>query len=134
VALADRNLVDADRLGSRCACALDLGAHVLHLQRLDRVPVELQLLGNITDRGLPAATADIERKAPGEVRIVRQEIQPFALHAVTGAARNAPHLELEHDTIAGARKVAHQPLPSVVPARLHSPAAIAGSFLCADQA
>src|SRR5450756_2670253 len=39
VTFADRNLVDADHLRTRRAHALELGFHVLHLQRLDRVPV-----------------------------------------------------------------------------------------------
>ena len=114
--------------GSRRAGALDLGAHVLHLQRLDRVPVELQLLGDIADRGLPAAAADIERKALGEVRIVRQKIQPLALHAAAIAARHAPHLELQNDAKAGARQVANPPHPPVVPALLDPPAAAANRF------
>src|SRR6202030_1317233 len=63
VALADRDLVDADRSRTRRAGTLELGPHVLLLQRLDRVPVELELPGDIADRCLPAAAADIERKA-----------------------------------------------------------------------
>src|SRR5258708_4549937 len=55
VALADRDLVDADRSGTRRAGTLELGPHVLLLQRLDRAPIELELLGDIPDRCLPAA-------------------------------------------------------------------------------
>ena len=40
VTLADRNLVDADHLRAGRARARELGFHVLHLQRLDRVPVQ----------------------------------------------------------------------------------------------
>jgi hypothetical protein len=74
VALADRDLVDAERAGTRRAGTLELGLHVLLLQRRDRVPVELELCGDIADRCLPAAAADIESKAFGEMRIVRQKI------------------------------------------------------------
>ena len=109
VALADCDLVDANCLGSLCAGALDLGAHVLHLQRLDRVPGELQFLGDIADRSLPAAAADIERKAPGEVRIVCQEIWPFALHGSACAARHATHVDLQDDAEPRARKIANTP-------------------------
>src|SRR5580704_5715810 len=59
VALADRDLVDDDRAGTRRARTFELSPHVLLLQRLDRVPVELELLGDIADRRLPAAAADI---------------------------------------------------------------------------
>ena len=49
VALADRDLVNADRARTRRTGTLKLGPHVLHLQRLDRVPVELEFLGHIAD-------------------------------------------------------------------------------------
>ena len=44
-----------------------------------------------------------KRKALGEARIVRQEIQPLALHAAAGAARHAPHFEFQDDTEPAAR-------------------------------
>src|SRR5450631_3205507 len=116
VALADRDLVDADRSRTRRAGTIELDPHVLLLQRLDRVPVELELLGHIADRRLPAAAADIERKAFGEVRIVRQKIQPFALHCATTAARHAPHFDFEKNPKSCARQVANLPHPPVVPA------------------
>src|SRR6202051_258378 len=116
VALADRDLVDADRAGTRRARTFELSPHVLLLQRLDRVPVELELLGDIADRGLPAAAADIKRKAFGEVRIVRQKIQPFALHGATMAARDAPHFEFQKNPKPGARQIANPAHPPVVPA------------------
>ena len=103
VALADRDFVDADRLGARRAGPRDLGPHVLHLQRLDRVPVELQFLGDIADRGLRAAAPDVEGKAFGEVRIVRQKIQPFALHGAATPARHAPHFEFQNNPQSGTR-------------------------------
>src|SRR6202158_1858735 len=93
VALADRDLVDADGSGPWRAGTLELGPHVLLLQRLDCFPVKLELFGDIADRCLSAAAADIERKAFGEVRIVRQKIQLFALHGAAVAERGAPHLE-----------------------------------------
>ena len=74
VALADRALVDADRSGTRRAGALELGLHVLLLERLDRVPVELEFFGNIADRCLLAAATHVESKAFGEMHIVRQKI------------------------------------------------------------
>jgi hypothetical protein len=46
VAVADRNLVDADGLGFWPARADKLCAQVLLLQRLDRIPIDVELLGN----------------------------------------------------------------------------------------
>src|SRR5271170_5909321 len=128
VALTDRNLIDADYPRSRRTGALDLGAHVLHLQNLDRVPIELQLLRDVPDRSLPTAAADIERKALSEARIVRQEIQPLALHGAARAARHAPHFEFQDNAEPGTRQVANPPHPPVVPARLHLTADVADGF------
>src|SRR5437879_8336370 len=128
VALADRDLVDADRSGTGRARTLELGPHVLFLQRLDRVPVEPELLGDIEDRCLPAAAADIECKAFGEVRTVRQKIQPFALHCATTAARHPTHFDFENNPKASARQIANRSYPPVVPAVSNPPAAAANCF------
>ena len=128
VALSDRDFVDADRSGTRRAGALDLGPHVLHLQRLDRVPVELQFLGDIADRGLSAAAPDIERKAFGEVRIIRQKIQPFAFHGAATPAHDAPHFEFQNNPKSCARQVANSTYPPIVPALLDPSATPADRF------
>jgi len=128
VALADRDLVNANHAGSRHAGTLDLGVHVPHLQRFDRVPDQLQFRSDFADRGLPAATADIERKASGEVWIVRQEIQPLALHCAAGAARQATYRELQDDAEPTARKVANPSLRLVVPTCPQAPTAAADGF------
>src|SRR3984893_5065399 len=126
VALADRDLVDADRSRTRRAGTLELGPHILQLQCLDRLPVELEFLGDIADRCLPAAAADMERKAFGEVRIVRQKIQPFALHGAAVATRDAPHFEFQTNPKPCARQIANLPHPPVVPA-VPAPAATAAN-------
>src|ERR1700676_3464205 len=128
VTFANRDLVDADRPGTRRAGTRELDPHVLLLQRLDRVPVELELLGDIADRGLPAAAADIERKAFGEVRIVRQKIQPFALHCATTTARHPPHFDFENNPKSCARQVANLSNPPVVPPLPDPPATAANRF------
>src|SRR5271165_695784 len=106
----------------------ELRPHILHLQRLDRVPVELEFLGDIADRGLPAAASDIKRKAFGEVRIVRQKIQPFALHGAAMTARDAPHFEFQNNPKPCARQVANLPHPPVVPPVPDLPATAANRF------
>src|SRR5258708_15682 len=107
---------------------LELGPHVLHLQCLDRLPVQLEFLGDIADRCLPAAAADIERKAFGEVRIVRQKVQPFALHGAAVAARDATHFEFENNPKSCARQVANLPHPPIVPAVVDPPTTAANRF------
>ena len=94
MALADRDLVDADYLGAGRARAGELRAHVLHLQCLHRIPVEIQLLRNVLDRRLPAATAYEIGKALGIERVVCQEIEPLALHMLTILALHTTHFDL----------------------------------------
>ena len=78
--------------------------------------------------GEAAAAADIERETFGEVRIVRQKIQPFALHGATTAARHAPHFELENNPKSCARQVANLSHPPIVPAVPGPPATAANRF------
>ena len=50
------------------------------------------------------------------MRIVRQKIQPFALHCATTAAPDAPHFELQNNPKSCARQVTNLSHPPVVPA------------------
>ena len=75
-----------------------------------------------------AAAADIERKAFGEVRVIRQKIQPLALHCATTAARHAPNFEFQNNPKSCARQVANLPNPPVVPAVPDPPATTANRF------
>ena len=54
--------------------------HVLLLQRLDRVPVQLQFVGDVLDRRLPAAPAYAMGKALGIEEVVPQIVELLALH------------------------------------------------------
>jgi hypothetical protein len=95
VALADRDLVDPDHLWAGPAHARELGIHVLHLQRLDRVPVQRQLLRHVRNRSLPTTAPDKICEALGVERIVRQKVEPLPLHLAAAAAIQAPHLQLQ---------------------------------------
>src|SRR5450756_1646870 len=128
VALADRDLVDADSLGSWRARAGELRAHVMHLQRLHRIPVEIQLLRNVLDRCLPAATADVIGKALGIERVVRHEVEALALHVPATLAPHAAYLDLQVDAHVAAGQIANTPRASVVPTRVDSIAAAANAF------
>src|SRR5271170_3925276 len=50
-ALSDRDLVNTNDSGPGLTSALDLLAHVLHLERLDGSPIEKMFLRHILDRG-----------------------------------------------------------------------------------
>jgi len=123
--LADRDLVDADRLGAPGAGALEPRTHVLFVELLDRVPVKAQLLGNILDRRQAGASPHVIRKAFGIERIVGQERQSLALHRstlTTLTATNPTNLDIEQNTKRSARQIPHLPPRSVVEAAMHRPA------------
>ena len=122
MALADRDLVDADRLRPRGAGALELRTHVLLVQLLDRVPVQAQFLGNVLDRRRATAPAHVIRKALGVERIVGQERQSLALHRATLAASNPTNLDVELNAERSARQIPHLPPRAVVEAAMHRPA------------
>jgi Adenylate and Guanylate cyclase catalytic domain len=59
VTLADRNLINADHLRTRPARSRKLGFHVLLVEGLDRVPVQLQIRRYVLDCRGSTAAADI---------------------------------------------------------------------------
>ena len=128
MALADRDLVDADHHPCRRSSLGQLSAHVLLVELLDRVPVQLQLFCNIADRRAAAAPADIKRKPLSVERIVRQEFQSLALHLAAMPAPDAPHLELQKYAQAAGRKIPNAPKLAIVPSGMLSPAYAATGF------
>src|SRR6266571_589041 len=115
VALAHRDLVDADHRRRRSSRLGQLGTHVLLVQLLHRMPVELQLLGDVIDRSAAASPADIEGKSLGVERIVRQKLETLALHLAAPAATHASHLELQEDAQAAGREIASAAKLAIIP-------------------
>ena len=105
-----------------------LRPHVLLFQRLDRVPIEIEFLGQILDRGRSAAPTYVKGKPLGVERIVGQEVQPLALHLAATSALNAPNLEFEIDARIATGQVANPTPAPVVPAHVRSGAATARRF------
>src|SRR5262249_6965777 len=106
VALADRNLINADRPRPRRAGTLELRLHVLHLKRLDGVPVQPQFPRHILDRPVAAAAADVVGKALGVERIIGQKVEPLAFHLATTAAVDPSNLPFSENARAPPRQVA----------------------------
>jgi hypothetical protein len=61
-------------------------------------------------------------------RVVRQEIEPLALHLAATAASHPPDLNLQEDARVAARQIANPPYTPVVPTQMNPPAAPAGRF------
>lgn len=121
VPLPNGDLVDADYRGSRLARARELLLHVELVHLLDRVPVEAQVVRHLLDRGTAALLAHVQRKALGVVRIGREPVEPFPLHATAPAAVDAPDLDVEVDPQVAARQIAHAANFPVVPRAVRAP-------------
>jgi len=128
VALADRDLVDADHPGSGLAGARQLRPHVLLVELLDRVPIKLELPGDILDRRDAAAPADEGGKPLRVERIVGQELQPLPPHLAARSAKDAPDLDLKIHARVAARQIAHAPHRAIVPAPMERAAVGAARF------
>jgi hypothetical protein len=129
VPFAYRDLVEADHLQVlRRWHAPKLLAHVLHLQRFDGAPVEVQFLGHVLDGRCPAAPTNIEREAFGVERIVGQEGQLLLLYGAATPAADSPYLHLQVHAGIAARLVSHASSFAVVPASMHATAAPACCF------
>jgi hypothetical protein len=104
----------------------------LLVEGLDRVPVQFQIRRYVLDCRGSTAAADIIGKALGVVRIVRQKVEPLALHLAAVATVEAAHLQLQENPRVAARQIAHPADLAIIPAHLHATAATARRFLSAD--
>src|SRR5262249_42559299 len=73
-------------------------------------------------------TADIIGKALGVERIVRQKVQPLALHLATVTAVEPPHLQFQKNPRVAARQIAYAPYFAIVPACLDATATATSRF------
>jgi hypothetical protein len=128
VPFSNRDFINANHLRSWPARLSKLRSHVLLIQLLDRVPVELELLGNVLDRGRATAPPHVVSKALGIKRVVGQKLQPLALHFAATPALDSAHLEIEMDAHVAARQVANLPPRAVVEAPVGSPTKTAQRF------
>src|SRR5512142_2768613 len=128
VPLADGDLVDADHLRAGCPGPSELLAHVLHCQRLDRLPIEAEFASHIPDRRGPTAPAHVEGEPPGVEGVVRQPGQLLLLHGAAAPEVHAPDLALQVHTGVATGEVAHSTGLAVVVGSLRPPTGPAGRF------
>jgi hypothetical protein len=128
VALADRDLVDADRPGGQRAGTHQLRPHVLLVGLLDRLPIEAQLLGDILDRRGASAPANEDGEPLSVKRIVGKELEPLPPHFAARLAKGASDLELKIDARVATRQIAYAPHCAVVPAPMQASAVGAPRF------
>ncbi len=102
---------------------------IVHGQdHLDRVPVQVQFTRHVLYRELSAALADKHRKALRVERVVREEVEPLALHAATAPTAYAPHFDVQVNARIGAGEIAYPAHLAVVPAGVDSSADAAVGF------
>ena len=130
VALTDGDLVDADGLGPGIAGTAEFLPHVLLFQSVDRLAVQMQLPGDILDRGGTATFAHIKGKSLGVERIVAQEGKLLLLHLAAPSAQNTPDLQLEVDPRVATGEVADQAELAVVEGPVCRTATSADCFFC----
>src|SRR5205807_8005726 len=92
--------------GAGRAGTLELGFHVLLVERLDCMPIQLQFRRHLLDRRSPTPAADIVCKPFGIERIIRKKVELLALHLAASAAVEPPHPQCKINP-----RVATCPLP-----------------------
>ena len=130
VALTDGDLVKADALRPGIADTAEFLSHVLLFQSVDRLAVQMQLLGNILDRGGTATLANVKGKPLGVERIVGQEGKFLLLHLAAPSAQNTPDLQFEVDACVATGEVPDRAELAVVEGPVCCTAASADRFFC----
>ena len=126
--LADGYLVDADGLRPWRADPLQLDPHVLLVQFLDGMPIQMQFLGHVPDRAVSAAPADKPGKPLGVERIVGKEVESLSLHLAAALAENPSDLEFQIDPRVATGQIPNAPCRAVVPTRVRPTTFLADRF------
>jgi hypothetical protein len=130
MALTDGDLVNADGLGPGIPGTAEFLPHVLFFQSVDRLAVQMQLSGDILDRGGTATLPNVKGKPLGVERIVGQEGKLLLLHLAAPSAQNAPDLQFEVDARVATGEVADPAELAVVESPVYRPATSADCFFC----
>src|SRR4030043_1392401 len=128
VALPDGDFVNADGAWPGIASTAECLPHVMLFQSVDRLAVQMQLPGNVFDRGGTATLANVKGKPLGVERIVGQEGKLLLLHLAAPSAQNAPDLQFEVDACVAAGEVADQAGLAVVEGPVRCSATSANCF------
>jgi hypothetical protein len=107
VPLADRDLVDADRPRGRRPGSSELLSHVLLVELLDGLPIQVQLASDVLDGRGPAVPTHEEGKALGVKGIVGEPRQLLLLHLGAAPAAHPTALDLQVDSGVSRREIPH---------------------------
>jgi hypothetical protein len=127
VALFDRQLIHPDDLWRGLRRLGQPRPHILGVQILDRVRMQVQQLGDGLVRHVPAQKADVVGEPLRIPRILRQPIQPLHLHPLTTRAGHPPLLKRQVDPPARRIGIPHPACGAVVEGAVPCPTAGAHS-------
>src|SRR5271157_5749303 len=125
---ANGDLVDANDGRRGRASQPELLGHVLLVQFLDGLPIEVQLLRDGLDCAIPATLADIEGEPLRIERVVGQPVETFGLHAATASTIDPAYREGQVDAPIATGQVAHVAGPVVIPMKVRLPTHAADRF------
>ncbi len=120
--LGDGDFIDADDTRRGTTGSAELLPHVLLVQFLDSMPVEVQFTRHGLDGAFPAASTHEESKPLGVERVVCQPLQPLALHAAALAAPDPANRELQVNPLVPTGQVAHSARTLIVEGAIGTPA------------
>ena len=98
---ANRDFIDTNYLGSRCAYTRQLRPHILLVQLLDRVPIQVQIPCHILHCFIATTAANVERKPFCIKRVVGKKIQSLPFHIPATPANHTSSLDFQIDTRIG---------------------------------
>lgn len=125
------NLVDPDNLRARDADLHQLRCHVVLVEFLDGLPVQMQFLGNILDF-VAAVAAPAELGEPLRVeRVAYKNTELLALHFSATSTENSSNLQFQIDPRVATGQIPQSQCRLVVPTRARPSILLAGSFLSA---
>jgi len=128
VPFADRDFVYADGLGCRGSGTFQLCRHVLLVQCLHGMPVQMQFAGDVRHRAGAAAPADIPGKPLGIERVVGEKVESFPFHFAAVPTEHPSDLDFQIDARISTGEVAYPSESFVVPAGVHPATGVADGF------
>src|SRR3990172_6303955 len=128
MAFADRDLVDSNHSGGRRSSSAQLLPHILLLQLLDGLPIQVRFLGNVLDGRDTATPSHEEGEAFRIERILREPIQLLLFHLAASLAVDTSNLQFQVDPSVPTRQVAYSAQLAVVPGSTRMATDSADSF------
>lgn len=102
--------------------------HVVLVQLLDGVPVQMQFAGNVRHRAAAAPSPYIPGKPLCIERVVGQKVESLAFHLSTVPAQHPSNLDFQIDAYIAIREVANSSMLLVVPTGVSSSTGVADCF------